>query len=37
MSLDIPFALKISKGLNIKKTIKQEELVKELCQLRLKK
>jgi energy-coupling factor transport system ATP-binding protein len=37
MSLDIPFALKISKALNIKKTIKQEELVKELCQLRLKK
>ncbi len=37
MSLDIPFALKITKGLGIKNTIKQEELVKELCQLHLNK
>lgn len=42
MSLDIPFSLKISNGLNnmgikISSHIKQEELVKELCQLHLNK
>ena len=38
MALDIPFSLKISKGLNklgikVSNQIKQEELVRELCQL----
>lgn len=42
MSLDIPFSLKIAngllkKGIKVNKQIKQEELVKELCQLHLKK
>lgn len=38
MSLDIPFSLKLENelnklGMNISKNIKQEELIKELCQL----
>lgn len=42
LSLDIPFAYKISQGLQkrgikIEKYINQEKLVKELCQLHLKK
>lgn len=42
MSLDIPFSLKVAngllkKGIKVNKHIKQEELVKELCQLHLKK
>lgn len=42
MALDIPFSLKVSKGLskmgiNVSHHINQEELVKELCQLHLNK
>lgn len=42
LSLDVPFAYKVSKalqakGMNISKQINQEKLVKELCQLHSKK